>query len=101
MFDEIRFRLEDAGDEHHVVGHLHVVEKRVFVGMARVGGFERNTADISLEGDVDDVGQWHVAMVRAFVVPPAKMNANHVLRHVCKCVVQRLDMQLRTFAEIL
>ena len=47
------------------------------------------------EHDVDDVGERHVAVMRALVVAPAQVHAQLLRRDVRERVVQRLDVQLR------
>ena len=71
MLDEIRFRFDHTGDQHLAVGKLYPLEQCPFVGVARIGGFEGNRVRPRREHDVDDIGERHVAMMRAFVVAPA------------------------------
>ena len=69
--------------------------------MARVGRLKRDRARPCQEHDVDDVGQRHVAVVRAFVIAPAQMHPHPLRRDPRQRMVQRLDMQPRPLAEFL
>ena len=75
MLDEIRFRFDDAGDQHLAVRQFHLFEQRPLVRMPRIGGLERDRNRLCHEYDVDDVRKRNVAMVRAFIVAPAEMHA--------------------------
>src|SRR5262249_47488565 len=48
MLDEVRFRLEHAGNEHLARRQLHALEERPFMGVARIGRFEGNGAGARL-----------------------------------------------------
>ena len=80
-------------------GSFTRLEHRPFVGVARIGGLERDRNRLRREHDVDDVGERHVAVMRAFVVAPAKMHAQLFRRNVGDRMIERLDVQLRALAE--
>src|SRR5262245_7575638 len=75
MLDEVRFGFDHARDQHFSLGQLHPLEQGPFVRMARVGGLEREAVRTRQEHDIDDVGEWHVAMMRALVVAPTEVQA--------------------------
>ena len=99
MLDEVRLRFDHAGDQHLAGRQLHGLEHGVFVGMARIGGLQRDGVRPRLENDVDDVGERHVVMVRALVIAPAQMQADLLGRDVPGRVIERLDVQLDALAE--
>ena len=60
----------------------------------RVAGIRKGQnkgPDICLKEDRENVGQGYVAVVRAFVVPPAHMQTHLVPRNVLQRLVDRLD----------
>src|SRR5581483_4450166 len=75
VFDEIAGGIKHAGDQNLAV-KLRALPYLPFVGMPGVGSLERDSADLCLENDIDDVLERNVAMMRAFVVAPAQMDAN-------------------------
>ena len=93
------FEFDHARDEHLAGRQLHALEHRPFVGVARIGGLERDRARPRREHDVDDVGERHVAMMRTLVVAPAQMHAQLLGRDVGERVVERLDVQRGALAE--
>ena len=76
VLDVVRLALDDAGDQHLAFGHLDLLEQRPLVRMARIGGLEQDRVRLGLPDDVDDVGERHVAVVRAGVVAPAQVHAH-------------------------
>ena len=100
VLDEIRFRFDDPRNQHLAVGQFHRLKQCPLVGVSWIGGFERDRYRLGLENDVDDVGERDIAMMWAFVVPPAEMHAQLLNRDIGHRMIERLDMQLRALAEL-
>jgi hypothetical protein len=81
-------------------GSLTGLEQRPLVRVARVRRFQRDRMRLRLPDDVDHVGERDVAMVRALVISPAKMQPHFFWRNIRKRVVERLDVQLRFLAPL-
>src|SRR6516165_3882688 len=75
VLDKIGLRLDRAGDQHLALRQFYVFEDRPFMRMARVGGFEGKAARFGHKDGLDDLSERHVAMVRAFVIAPAEVQA--------------------------
>ena len=69
------------------------------MGVTGIGGLERDRVRPRAKHDVDDVGEGHVAMMRAFVIAPAHMHAKLLRRNTRERMIERLDMELRALAE--
>ena len=80
MLDEVRGRVDDAGNQNLVLGNIDVLEILPFVVVARIGGFDADRLRARLEGDVDDLGQRQVVGVRPLVVAPADVQPHAVRR---------------------
>ena len=76
------------------VGQLDVSNSFHSCAWRGLAASKRDRGRPRLEHDVDDVGERHVAVVRALVVAPADVHAQLLGRDVAQRVVQRLDVQL-------
>ena len=102
MLDEVRLRIRSRRESAPCrSGSFTRLEHGAFVGVARVGGFERDRVRPRREHDVDDVGERHVVVVRALVVAPAQMHAKLLGRDVAGGVIERLDVHADALAELL
>src|ERR1700730_7862872 len=61
------------------------------MGMARIGEGEEKAADLGLSDDRQNVGEWHIAIMRPLVITPADMQPNPVARNIFECRVDRRD----------
>src|SRR5262249_28094035 len=93
MFDVVRGRIYYPGDDALPGGDLDLLEQLPFVPVARISAFERNRSGMGQEQHVQDVGQWHVAMMRALVVTPADVHSDATRRQSVQRAVQGLDME--------
>ena len=57
VLDVVGLRLDHAGAENLVVGHVRRLEQRPLVRVARVGALEQDRLRRGLPHEVDDVGQ--------------------------------------------
>src|SRR4029079_7192554 len=99
MLDEIRFRLDHARYQDLAIRQLYALEDSPFMRVARVGGLERDRHGFCRKDEVDDVGERHVALLRTFIVDPAKAHAQLFGRNACDGMIERLDVELRALAE--
>src|SRR5206468_5653469 len=100
VLDEVGGRVENTGDEDFAGGQLHALEQPPLVRVPRIRGLEGETGGPGGEGDVDDVGEGDVVMVRPLVVTPAQVEARPLRRDVRERVVQRLDVEPGHCAEL-
>ena len=82
MLDEVGDAVDDAGDDDLVVVEREIAQHLVFMRMARIGERQHEAADIQLAQDRHDLVQFHVAVMRAFIVSPADMQADAVARDI-------------------
>ena len=75
-------RIDHAGDDDLVGIERKVLQHSVFVRMARIGERQHEAADIQLAQDRHDLVQLHIAVVRAFVIAPARVQPDAVARDV-------------------
>ena len=92
MLDEIRGRIQRAGDEDFIFGDIGFRPGAPFVGVARVGGFELDGLWFGREDDVDDFGQVDVVRVWPFVVAPAEVHADALGGYIFQGGVERFDL---------
>ena len=83
--------VDHAGDDYLVGIEREIAQHRIFVRMARVGERQHEAADVQLAQDRHDLVQLHVAVVRTFVVAPARVQANAFARDVDQRRVDRGD----------
>ena len=89
MLDEVGQRIDHAGDDHWSSASGSVLQAAVLVRVARVGERQHEAADLRLLDGRQDLGERHVAVVRAFVVAPAGVQPHPLARHVGERVVDR------------
>jgi len=87
-------------------GKLEFPPNRPLVGMARVCGLDGDGLRFYGKNDLDDLGERDVVGVRAFVVAPADMDADHVGRNIAERMIERFGMESGTpqklrFGEVL
>ena len=97
MLDEIRRRIDDAGNEDLVVGDFYRLEVLPFVVVARIGGLDADRLHARLEGDVDDLGHRQIVGVRPLVIAPADVQPHAVGRQPLGRGVERRDIALGDF----
>ena len=66
----------------------------------RIGEGEEEGADIRFPDDRENVGQRHIAIVRALVIAAADMQPDAVARHILQGLVDRRDDALDKSEEI-
>ena len=71
MLDEVGGGIDHAGDQDLVVRDRDLLQVLPFVIVARVGGLDADRLRPRLEGEVDDLGERQVVIVRTFVIAPA------------------------------
>jgi len=101
VLNEIRFRLDDPGNNDLALRQLDLLEQGPFMRVARVRSLELDRRWPRCKRDIDDLGEWHVAMVRPLVIAPAQMHPHALRRDRGERMIQRLDMEPRPFAEFL
>ena len=99
MLDEIAGRLDHAGNEQHVLGQRMLLQRRVFVGVARVGKLDRQGAYFRLVKRRQDLLQRHVVNMRALPVAVADVQAHAVARNAFDAGIDRGDMLLDALDE--
>src|SRR5215472_1534962 len=67
--------------------------------VAWVGCLEGEAARFGEKDGLDDVSERDVAMVRAFVITPAEVQPQPVLRDALQRVIERFDVEPRLFTE--
>ena len=100
MLDEIAGGLDHAGNEDHVLGKRHALERRIFVGVARIGELDRQRADLGLIERRQDFLQRDVVDVRAFPVAVTDMQPHAIARNALDALVDGGDMTLAALDEI-
>ena len=93
MLDIIGRRIDHSGQQELVVGKRKILPNGPFVGMARVCGLDGDGLRVYAKNDLDDLGERDVVGVRAFVVAPADMDANHAGRNVAERMVERFGVE--------
>src|SRR5579862_7181534 len=68
--------------------------------MTRVGGLERDGLRLYAKNDLDDLGERDVVGVRAFVVAPTHMDADHAGWNFAKRMVERFGMEGSALQEL-
>ena len=91
MLDEVRLRIDNAGNDQLIVAQRHGLEQAVLVRVARVCERQKKSPDIGFEYDRKNVAQGHVAVMRALVVSPADMQPHPIARNGPQCLVDRAD----------
>ncbi len=81
MLDDVGGRVDDAGDDDLIVGQPGLTEHAIFVGVPAGRERQHEAADVGLPQQREDLGQRHVAVVRALVVAPADMQPHALARH--------------------
>ena len=100
MFDEVSGSLDHAGDEDHVLGERHALERRIFVGVARIGKLDRQRADVRLVEGGEDFLQRDVVDVRAFPISITNVQPHAIARDAGNAFVDHGDMQIDRLDEI-
>src|SRR6266536_6694745 len=93
MLDEVRRRIDDAGNENLVVGNLDVLQIFPFMVVAWIGGFDAERRRERPEGNVDDFGQRQVVSVWSLVVAPADMQPHAVDRQASRRSIERFEFR--------
>jgi hypothetical protein len=100
MLDEIRLGIDDARQQQELVRQVGLLERGIFVLMARVGELDRERANLGPGQHRQDVGQRHVVDVRPVVVAPAAMERMRFARNASQGLVQRGDVHLGDLDEL-
>src|SRR6516162_8028950 len=80
MLDKIGQAVDDPGDDDLIRGERQFFEDAVFVGVPRIGEREKESADIGVSNHRKNVGERHVAILRALVIAPADMQPDLIAR---------------------
>src|SRR5581483_1825484 len=91
---------DDAGNEHAVLGNLHVLPDSPFVLVPHIAGFELIRAHAQLQQQIDDVFQRYVVRMRRVPASPADVIADAILRQAFDGMIDRFYPQLGPFAII-
>ena len=100
VLDEIAGGLDHARDQQHVLRQRMLLERGVFVRVARIGELDRQRADLGLVERRQNLAQRDVVDVRAFPVAVADMQPHAVARNAVDAVVDRRDVPLDRLDEI-
>ena len=92
--------VDHAGKQQLVVGQLDLLPNRPLVGVARIGGLQRNALDLCAENDADDLAEIDVVGVRALVIAPADVHANLVRRYLGERVIEHVDVKRRALEKL-
>src|SRR5580765_456352 len=92
MFDEISGVVDHPGEENFSLRQLYLLPNLPFMAMARVGRFDGDSRDVGFKHDIDDIAQCDVAVVRAFVVAPANVDAHLFGWDRLERVIETFDM---------
>ena len=83
-----------SGDQHFVIRDLGVAQILPFMGVAGIGGLERQPRRPRLYRHLENLGERDVVGVRPLVIAPAQMHAHRVGRNIRGGVVERRDVAL-------
>ena len=100
MLDEVAGGLDHAGNEDHVLGERHAPERAIFVGMARIGKFDRQRAHRGLMERRQDFFQRDVVNVRPFPIAVTDMQPHPLARDARDRLVDHRHVQLARLDEI-
>ena len=68
--------------------------------MPRIRSLQRDRIWLCREYDIDDVGEGHIAMVRAFIVAPTEMHTQLFGRDIGDRMIERLNVQPCALARV-
>ena len=94
MLDEIAGGFHHARDQQHVFRQRMFLQRIVFVGMARVGEFDRQRADLRLIERRQNRRQRNIVNVRAFPVAVTDVQPHAVARNTVNALIDRLHVPL-------
>ena len=78
MFDNVACRLDDAGQQHHVIGQAMAAYGLIFVLMAGIGELNAERADIRLVQHGKNQIERDVEYMRTVPVAPTAMQAHAI-----------------------
>src|SRR5262245_54182625 len=93
MLDDVRRRVDDAGQEQHVARERMLAERLQFVLMARARERQRERADLGPVDDRQERLERHVVGVGAVVIAPAEVQAHAVSGDRRDRLVGRVDVE--------
>ena len=100
VLDEIAGRLHDAGDEDHVLGERHALQRRVFVRVPRIGELDRQRADFGLIERRQNLFERDIVDVRPFPIAVTDMQPHAVGRNALDAFVDHRHMQFARLDEV-
>src|ERR1019366_2495982 len=100
VFDVVGLGIDDAGDQAHVIGKREFLEAAIFVLMARVGGFQNESADVGAVEQRQNLGNRDIKIMRRLVVSPAHVHADAIGRGSMQSSIHRGDVQFDVLEEI-
>ena len=103
MLDEIGRGVDNPRHQNLVGGDFAapLVEHLPFVGVARVGGFEKHIARFRVHQHGKHFVHINIATVRPFVIAPADVHPHLILRDIRQRMIQRIDVHLCDFDEFI
>src|SRR5206468_11352818 len=92
MLDDIRGRVDDAWQKHHVVRKRILPQSLIFMLVPRIGELDTQPAGVRLIQDRQDPLKRNVVNVRPILVTPAAMQTHALTRDTFNSVVKCRDM---------
>ena len=92
--------LHDAGDEDHVLGERHALQRRVFVRVPRIGELDRQRADFGLIERRQNLFERDIVDVRPFPIAVTDMQPHAVGRNALDAFVDHRHMQFARLDEV-
>ena len=100
MLDDVRRVADDARNKQFAFRQLDVLPHAPFVLVAHVARFDRISAGVRAQHQIDDVLQRNVGGVRAVPASPANVKADAVLRQTAQRMIERLHARALEFLEL-
>src|SRR3984957_13655627 len=100
MFDIVVCRIDHARYQDLTVWQLDILEDRPFVLVTRIRALVGKSARAGLENNIKDISNRYIAMMRAFVISPAQVDANAIFGDSGERVVERFDVHFQVLAEL-
>ena len=93
MLDEVRRRIDDAGDQSHLRRRRRFLDHRILMLMPRIGERDAQGTHLRFVEEREDLFQIGVVDMRSIPVAPANMKPDPLPRDPFDRLVDRLDME--------